>query len=103
MRSQMSERRQFFTITRLGLTLWATTMVLFAAIPQRYWQYPGDLWLRVMVIAPAMAAMGLFLFDRWPSSPDNKSASTRGALWQDLEVIMVTFVGAGIVYWKFMY
>ena len=100
----MSEHRPFFTRTRLGLALWATTMMLFVVIPQRYWHYPDDLWLRILVMAPAMVSIGLFLFEKATQpARDHRAAFDRRTLWHDLEVILVTVVVAGIMWWKFKF
>jgi hypothetical protein len=97
----MPERRPFLTRTRLGLALWTTTMMLLVVIPQKSWS-SFDLWARILVMVPAMAAIGLFLFDEAKRPPrDPKLIFDRRTLRQDLEVIFVTVVVAGIVWWKF--
>jgi|GEM_PF-3652412 len=101
-RSQMPESRPFFTITRLGLILWASAMLLLVLIPQRYWHYPTDLWLRIVVMVPALAAIGLFLFDEAKQrARDRSHIRVQPSPWRNLEVVLVMLVVAGIVYWKF--
>jgi hypothetical protein len=98
----MSENRRFFTRTRLGLALWVTTMILLVIIPERYWAN-SDLWVRILVMVPMWGAIGLFLFDEAtkPARDPRTFFFDRRTLWRDLEVILVTVVVGGIVWWKF--
>jgi len=82
----MSGLLRLLTINRVGLILWAITMVLLISIPQRYWHYPDDLWLRLLVIAPAMASLGLWSYDGTRRLIRGvKQARSEPALWQGVE------------------
>jgi hypothetical protein len=45
----------------IALGLWCLTIVLLVVIPARYWDYPSDLWLRIVVMLPALAAATVWL------------------------------------------
>jgi hypothetical protein len=76
-------------------------MMLLVVIPQKSWE-SFDLWARILVMVPAMAAIGLFLFGGAARpARDPKLIFDRRALRDTLEVILVTVVVAGIVWWKF--
>jgi hypothetical protein len=67
----MNKRVAYIT----GLTLWALGVFAMFAIPSQYWHYPDDLWLRVLVSAPVMAAVVLLLISRTcPKDPKARNA-----------------------------
>jgi len=45
----------------IGFALWALAVLGLVAIPSSVWHYPDDLWLRVLVLVPAVAGTVLLL------------------------------------------
>ena len=82
----MPDRRSFFTVTRVALILWVTTMALLVFIPSRVWHYPDDIWLRIVVMIPAMISLGLFFFNTGRQAiRDWKHFRALPARWQNVE------------------